>query len=154
MWYKVDYNKLPVLLLPMGMRKAVTLAFLWAMLRPIYTLHYTWKQLRLDNIYKLEHNAQVCYFRAALNDRFDPDLRRIYIDGGNITEANYIYTVGEKRPKYIGMFYLFQALEMSAGGADFFVYVPSEIMESQLYELQALINLYRLGGKRYLIVKI
>lgn len=153
MWYKVDYNKLSVLLLPVGMRKAATLGFLWSSIKPLDTLHYVWRQMRLSNLYKLDHNAQVCYFRAALNDRFDPDLRRIYINGGKSKKTTYIYTPGEKRPKYIGTIYLYRGLEVE-GGADFFVYVPREIVSAQLYELRALIDFYRLGGKRYLIVEI
>jgi len=153
MWYKVDFNKLPVSLMLVGVRKPAVLGFLWSFIKPLTTLHQLWQVMRLDNIYKLEHNAQVCYFRAALNDRFDPDLRRIYIDEGTTSNTTYIYTPGEHRPKYIGTIYLYQALEVE-GGADFFVYVPSEILASQLYEIRALIDFYRLGGKRYLIVEI
>jgi len=90
-----------------------------------------------------------------LNDRFDPELRRIYIDGtGGEAQKTFIYTPAENQTKYLGTIYLYQALEFSDTGADFLVYVPQSIAVWLPFEIRALIDFYKLGGKRYLIIEI
>ncbi|AUS07248.1 hypothetical protein C1A40_02865 [Tamlana carrageenivorans] len=131
------------------------LSWLYSVLFPLQTLHESWKQFRVDNLYKLAHTGQVCYLRAALNDAFDVSARRIYIDGtGGNAQKTYVYTVGENQPKYLKTLYLHNALEFANTGADFIVYVPSSIAQSQGYELRALIDFYKVASKRYLIIEI
>jgi hypothetical protein len=154
MWYKVDYNKLAILLLPTILRKPKLIAYVQCLVFPISQLHYSWSRFREDNLYKVEHNAQVCKFRKALNDRFDQTQRRIYIGDGNRYERQYLYTTGENRPKYIGTMYLHQNEDYADTGVDFIVWVPIEIITGQYYELVALIEFYKLGGKRYKIESI
>lgn len=151
MWYKVDYNKLVILLLPTFLRKSKIINFLQCLVFPIGQLYYTWTQLRNDNLYKVEHNAQVCKFRKALNDRFDQTQRRIYITDGNKYEREYLYTTAENRPRYLGVMYLHQTQDYADTGVDFIVWTPKEIITTQYYELVALIEFYKLGGKRYKI---
>lgn|SRR5690606_25589217 len=155
MWYSVDFFKLAINFQLISLRKPKVMAWLYAFIRPIVTLHTTWKQYRESNIYKLTHNGQVCYLRKALNDRFDPELRRIYIDGtGGEAQKTFIYTPAENQTKYLGTIYLYQALEFSDTGADFLVYVPQSIAVWLPFEIRALIDFYKLGGKRYLIIEI
>lgn len=155
MWYKLDVYKLSKLLLPQALRETKMMAFLEALLRPLDDLHYLWTQKRKDNIFILNHNWQVCYMRAALNEELDQDLRRIYIDGtGGGADKTYLYTPAENQPKYLGKLYIRQNLEFADTGADFIVYVPAEIMATRYYEVHAQIELYKLGGKRYLIIEI
>ena len=155
MWYSVDYRRLALLLTPTFLRKPVLNAVLYALIKPIETLHFIWSRFREDNIYKLEKTGQVCYLRGALNDVFDPDLRRIYIDGsGGNAEKTFIYTPAENQTKYLGTLYLRASLEFADNGADFLVFVPSGIVASQSFELRALIDFYKLAGKRYLIIEI
>lgn len=155
MWYRVDFNKLGKLSLPIDIRRPRIMAYLCALLSPVDNLHYIWQQFRAANIYKLEHTGQVCYLRGALNDSFDPDQRRIYIDGtGGDALKTYIYTPGEQQTKYLGKLYLRNSLEFVDTGADFLVYVPSELLVTQSFEIRALIDFYKLASKRYLIIEI
>lgn len=152
MWFDIDYDRLVVETQLKGLRKIRVSAFAKALVRPIRTLHNKWKVKRNRNLYILAHNVQVCYMRGALNDMFDPDLRRIYIDGGiNDREPTYIYTPAEMRPKYLGTIYSYNSMVNEGTGFDFIVYVPTAIMATQSFEMNAQINLYRLGGKRYSI---
>lgn len=154
MWYKVDYNKLAILLLPTILRKPRTIAFVHSLVFPISELHYSWSQFRAYNLYKVEHNGQVCKFRKALNDRFDQTERRIYITDGNKFKREYLYTTAENRPKYLGVIYLHQTDDYADTGVDFIVHVPAAIVSGQFFELVALIEFYKLGGKRYKIESI
>lgn len=155
MWYSIDYNRLVCLLLPTFLRKAKLVAMLQAFLKPLDGLHYIWILFREANIYKLEKTGQICYLRGALNDTFDPDFRRIYIDGsGGDAEKTFIYNPAENQTKYLGTLYIRTALEFADNGADFLVYMPSSIVATQIFELEALIDFYKLAGKRYLIIEI
>jgi len=152
MWFDLDFDKLVVETQLRGLRKPRIIALAKAVIRPLRTLHFNWKMKRERTLYILAHNVQVCYMRGALNDVFDPELRRIYIDGGlNDLEPVYIYTPAEEQPKYLGTIYSNSSLVNQATGFDFIVYVPQEIMQTQSFEVNAQINLYRLGGKRYSI---
>jgi hypothetical protein len=155
MWYKVDFNSLALNFQLPALRLPKLMAFVYSAVKPMISLHYNWGRNREANLYRLAHTGQVCYLRKALNDSFDVDLRRIYIDGtGGAAGKTYIYTPGEEQPKYLGKIYLRDSLEFADTGADFLVYVPTSIAETMNYELRALIDFYKLASKRYLIIKI
>lgn len=105
---------------------------------------------RRDNLYNLAHNSQKCYLRAVLNDRFDIALRRIRIEDGNKYKRQYIYTDGEQKPKFLGKMFLYDDADYSDTGVDFIVLVPSDL-QYNTYEMQALIDFYKLASKRYKI---
>lgn len=149
MWYKIDFNKLAILLLPSFLRKPTLITVVQILLIPIDTLYYKWSQFRTDNLYKLQHNGQVCFLRKALNDTLDPSQRRITINDGNAYKRKYIYTEGEKRTKYLGKIFLNQKEDFADTGIDFTVLVPKQIVAEQKEQLNALIQFYKLGGKRY-----
>lgn len=153
MWDKLSIQLLAYNLLPTFLRKPVLGALVEALVAPLRKLYDDWYAMRQEHLYQLEHTWQVCYMRGALNDDFDPSDRRIYIDGtGGSAAKTYIYTPGENQTKYLGKLWLYQSLEF-AGGADFLVYVPKSIVANHGYEVRAMIDFYRLGGKRYLIIE-
>jgi hypothetical protein len=154
MWYKVDYNRLAVLLLPTFLRKPILVAYLQSLLVPIDSLYYKWSLFRNDNLYKVQHTGQICYLRKVLNDKMDGSQRRIYIGNGNRHERQYLYTTGENRPRYLGTMFLWQNSDYADTGVDFIVYAPQEIINTSPYELKALIDFYKAGGKRYKIEAI
>lgn len=155
MWYKIDFYKLVFNFFMVGLRKPIDVSLFYSFVNPLVSLHSTWRTLRLSNLYKLEHTGQVCYMRKALNDSFDVDLRRIYIDGtGGDALKTYIYTPGEQQTKYLGKLWLRNSLEFKDNGADFLVYVPTTIAQSLNFELRALIDFYKVASKRYLIIEI
>lgn len=152
MWFNLDVNKLVVLLEQTFLRRPKQLAFLQALAAPIATIHQNWFVKRLDNLYKLGHNGQVCYLRKALNDAFDPSLRRITITDGNRYTREYIYTNIEQQPTSLGTIYLRQVGDYADTGADFRVVVPKGFdLVGNNFQLRALVDFYKLAGKRYLI---
>ena len=151
MWFNLDYNILSVQLLPTFLRKNSLVSFLKALIEPIDKLYYTWFIWRKENLYKLAHTGQVCYLRKVLNDRFDVDLRRIRIGNGNQFERVYIFTTAEHKPKYVDELWLHPRTDYADTGVDFIVYAPSELLSQNNYEMNALINFYKEGVKRYKI---
>lgn len=154
MWYKVDFDKLILLLLPTFLRKPVLFGYVRALIAPIAALHYRWSRIRDENLKKLSYNSQRCYLRAALNDKYDPDFRRITIDGTLGVEQDYIYTPAENSPVFLGVMYLEQDFNYVSSKVDFLVNVPREIMNAKINEIVATLEFYKLAGKQYQIISI
>ncbi|MBB6499108.1 hypothetical protein [Pedobacter cryoconitis] len=155
MWYKIDFKKLAVLLLPTFLRKNLITGYIQALVTPISMLYQLWYIKREDNLYKLDHNGQVCYLRKVLNDLFDAELRRIFIDDGNRFKRTYLYTMAENQPHYLGSLYLQPSTSFADTGTDFKVMIPSELnTQTNHYQLIALVDFYKLASKRYTIETI
>lgn len=152
MWYKVDFDKLILLLLPTFLRKPVLFGYLKALISPISSLQYRWSKMRDENLKRLSYNCQRCYFRGALNDKFDPVLRRITFDDTLSLQQDYIYTQAENLEVYLNTMWLEQDFNYAGSTIDYLVLVPRDIMNSKLPEIVALIEFYNLAGKQYQII--
>ena len=150
MWYQLDINKLIELLTPTFLRKERMLAWLRVIHFPLIKIMDDFNFNRNQNLYNLAYNGQVCYLRKALNDRFDIAQRRIKIIDGNKYKREYIYTDGEKKPKFLGTIYLHDDADYSDTGVDFVVLIPAGLNYND-YEMRALIDFYKLASKRYKI---
>ncbi|MGV8814735.1 MAG: hypothetical protein ACOH2D_11565 [Gelidibacter sp.] len=154
MWFRVDFLKLGVELLPTFLRKPVLSAFIKTCVAPIASIYDDWHSNRIDNLYMMEHTGQVCSLRKSLNDKFDPELRRIYIGNGNLYDAKFIHTPAENKPEFLGSLFIFSRDETSDTGVDFNVFVPVSIATTQAYELRAHVDFYKEGVKRYTILEL
>lgn len=147
--FNVDFNAYTRAMLPFLMRKPKTLAFLSVLMSPIKSLYNLFKKNRDQNLYFLDHNAQVVRMEAVLNDRWDEGLRRITITDGTAKEALIIYREDETKPA-VYLFTdaennpvaLYQDSELDEGD-DFVVNVPIDIVFDE-DEMKALVNKYRL----------
>lgn len=159
MWCNINWDVFGVQNLPSKWRDVESIQFIKILLRPLKDVYDTWYNWRMDNIYKLEHNGQICYLRGSLNDRFDPIERRIDITDGLEFDTFYIYTEAEDRTVWLYTesenkpIYLRTEAETADTGLDFLVYVPLEIYNNEKDALIAHIEFYRDGGKRYKIIK-
>ena len=154
MLYSIDINKLTTLLTPTFLRREKLSAWLRALHYPLIKVADDFNVNRNANLYNLAHNGQVCYLRAALNDRFDISRRRIKILEGNRYKRYYIYTKAEQKPFYLKdnrKLYLRQSYDYADTGVDFIVLVPARLIYNE-YEMTALVEFYKLAGKRYKIV--
>lgn len=155
MWYKVDWDRLILLLLPTFLRKPVLFGYLRALVSPISSLHYKWLRMREDNLKKLSYNSQKCYLRKALNDKYDSELRRIYLDKVPPTEGNFIFTPGENLDFYLDTMFLDLDYSGSTGEPiNGVVYVPAEILNTKIHEITATLEFYKLAGIIYKIIEI
>lgn len=158
MWYKVDFDKLILLLLPTFLRKPKLFGFLKALLTPLsgtnQSIYYRWSQMREENLRILKYNSQKCYLRGALNDRYDRDLRRITIGNTTNKAQDYIYTPAENIPVFLGTMFLETDFNYTGSSVDFLVNVPQDIINKKLNAIAATIDFYVLAGKRYQIISI
>lgn len=154
MWYKLNFVSLIFQTLLRALRKRGTFGILRAMLFPAELLHNDWYNFRLDNIRTLSYNCQVCYLEAALNDRFDPSLRRIVIVDTEYVQQDYIYTLSENTPVYLGTMYLETAFNYSGSNVDFLVKAPANIVDQYYHEIKGLVDFYRLAGKQFNIITL
>lgn len=158
MWYKVDFDKLILLLLPTFLRRPKLFAYLKALVSPLAgsteSIYERWSQMREDNLKILKYNSQRCYLRGALNDRYDNDLRRITISNTSNKVQDYIYTFGENTPVFLGTMFLETEFNYAGTTVDFIVNVPHEILNKNTNEITATIEFYVLAGKSYQIIAI
>ena len=155
--FQLDYQRLIAMLLPFSLRKEIMLAWLNTLLSPVKGLYIDFLKYRNQANYKMEHNGQVVYLQKVLNDRFDPDDKRIRIRDGSKYDSVYVFRANENKVQYLNKIYLYDHLSYGDTGADFQVYVPADIpiweKSSLKVELRSLLNYYKLAGKRYKLIK-
>jgi hypothetical protein len=154
MWYNIDIQKLTLQLLPTFLRgKAVLQSLFLAISQPVVFIYDQWNAKRLQDLYKIEHTGQVCLLRKALNDRFDPTLRRIEIVDGNRIIRQYIYTTVEQQPRFLSSpMFIYSRDDYADTGVDFVVIAPQDIIDQNPFEMNALIDFYKQDVKRYKII--
>lgn len=166
--YNLNISKLALLLTPTFLRKERFTAWIRCLIAPLNFVHEKFLKHRTEDLYKLEHTAQVISLEKVLNDRFDISERRIEVGDIERKEPFYIYSEREIKPKYIhseqenkGKVYLYSEAVSKANKYDFIVWLPYNIWmregtevafwKFRFYEMEALIDFYKLAGKRYVI---
>ncbi len=158
MWYKVDFDRLILLLLPTFLRKPVLFSYLRALISPIggssQSVYYRWEKLRAANLKKLEYNSQKCYLRKALNDYHDKEQRRIYTTKVPQLTGNYLFQPEENLDFYLDTMWLDLDYTEQGERVDFLVYVPAEILATKTNEIMATLEMYVLASKTYKLMTI
>jgi hypothetical protein len=128
--------------------------WLEALLYPLRNLLFRFYKQRTDDLYRIEHNGQVCYLRAVLNDIFDSQERRI-----TITDAfryNFVYFYPELDEKAVlHNTVLYPRAEFVGGEAvDFNVIIPTALglTPDQETRMRSILDEYKLVSKKYAIV--
>ncbi len=152
MWFKVNLKKLAVWLLATYLRRSKHVAWLQACIEPLIYLQDA-------TLYKMQHSGQVIYLEKVLNEWFNiegynPDLHReskkVFITDAFVAKRTYIYQTHEQKPVYLGKTYLYNENDLTAEYYDFIVNIPKELTYAE-NEIKALINYYKLAGKKYKI---
>ena len=151
--YNLNIDKLLVLLIPTFLRKPKLVAWLRTLATPLYKLLYDFQRASQDDLCNLAHNSKVCSLRKALNDEFDDEQRRIRIEDGKQKQRLYIYPRSANKPLYLGKVFLYQRGDYIDGGVDFIVVLPKDLTYDK-YKLEALVNFYKLAGKRWQISQL
>lgn len=164
--YNTNIEKLGVLFTPTFLRQERNLAWLRCLLTPLKPLQQQFLKYRLEDLYKLEHTAQVCSMEKVLNDRFDVSERRIRIVDVDRKEPFYIFSEAERTPKFINSnttnIYLYSEEISTNGSVDFLIKVPLEVWDNEkteveigeyrFYAIEAVVDFYKLAGKNYKII--
>lgn len=154
--FDIDFKRLMALLLPTFLRKPVLFGLLRAAVKPIETLYGQFCAAREEHIFRLTHNGQVCYLRAALNAKFGKgfEIREVATDG------KWLYAItedGTHIPLAIDedndsdtedVPVLYGEESLNAAQNDFIVYVPASVYDSGLSAVEAMVNKYKLITKR------
>lgn len=162
--FNIEYKVLTQMLVPTFKRKKGHVKWLRALITPIITLNRLFLAFRKDSLYKLSHNSQVVYLEKVLNDAFDTEHRRIYINNAIIREPVWFYEVDDNKPVLFYEIadnkpvYFREEAELSGDGIDFTVFVPSELQpntasafDNFINQMRALVDYYKLYSKHYQI---
>lgn len=158
--YNVNIKRLALLTLPTWLRRPLAGALIYAGVAPLCRLAQEARKYRSTTCYRLRHNGQVCKLRGALNDEFDPELRRIAIvdrESGAMIEASIIYRREAERWEMLprrgeGAALIHREGFSGTSGYDFWVNVPEELQADCVEtRMRAIVNTYKLASKRYTI---
>lgn len=156
--YNINFKRLALLLLPTFLRRPMMASLTYAVITPLGYIHTNFLQFRNDAAYRLNHNGQVCYLRAALNDTFDPELRRITVtDTAQNVGVMLVFQRDEDHPILVplrdsGTVMLVNRRGFGgASGYDFVVNIPLALRGLYEARLTAVVNTYKLASKRFAI---
>ena len=155
--YDIDFVRLVRWMQPTFLRKPKWLVLLRVMSYPFSIIHANFLTFRANVLYILSHDSTVYSIENVLNDRFDKTTRRIYLTDGFTKERIYLYTRDEAKPEYLNPdIPLYNRDDYADTGIDFIVWVPTAVPLSAQdnIELTALVNRYKLAGKRFKIYRV
>lgn len=161
MIYTINFSRLLINLLPTFLRQPVIYGILHAGGQVLKQTTYTsFTQARKEHNYKLNHNGQVCYLRAVLNDAFGGGFDILDVERKGdwlyaITEngTNILLTVGEdgntaevEGGQKVPVVY--NEVLLNAAHNSFIVSVPANIYQTNLPAVAAMVDKYKLISKR------
>lgn len=154
--YNINYGKLSTLLLPMCLRGARLQSIASVLLSPLVGLRNELVAFKDEKHYRMTHNGQTCYLRAALNDRFDPIERGIFItEEGDGNNGIILHERSKERFTRIkrredGITELFRRGYAGVGNIDFWVNIPTRLQDCVSNDVvRAVVDIYKLTSVRY-----
>lgn len=150
-WRVVNFDRLIELLMPTFLRQPMMFAFLKSIVKPLDILY---NQI----MYKMQHTCQVIYLEKMLNEYFvvaaydsqnHEATKVVFIDDAPKPPTKYIYLNQEIPPKE----YLYLRTQYLTGDTDhidFIIHIPSSFVFVE-DKLKAIIDYYKLAGKKYKI---
>ncbi len=137
--------------------KARFVSLISAMLSPLEVVLAQYNEYRSTTLTTLSYNGQVAYMEKMLNDKFDAQQRRIYIDDAVVSaiEPAILYRKNEnqdteilyRKNEAIG-FAIYRASEIPH--EDFTVFLPDELA-IKLSAIKSVIDFYKIASKIYKI---
>lgn len=157
--YRVNVRRLALLALPTWLRRPVVGALVYAGVSPLGRLLQELRAFRGATSYRLGHNGQVCKLRGALNDLFDPVMRRIVVEDAVADESRYPTSLWVReagrwlsvRERAGGVTVVGGRGFAGSGGYDFVVVLPVDLVVDEC-RLRAVVNVYKLASMRFAIV--
>lgn len=166
MIFKVDFHRLALQLLPTFYRQPLIFGLLRAALVGLNGVYSAFIDHRRANVFRLTHNGQVCYLRAVLNETFKSahgrfDILTIEREGDwlyAITETGALIPLAtqEDQKNEVGSYVdngapvpvLYNELSLNAEQNNFIVIVPTDLYQTNLADISALVDKYKLVSKR------
>lgn len=155
MKYNVDFSRLVLGLLPTFLRKRGIYALLRTCADSIEKVYKAFRESRDRQNYDLAHNGQVCYLRKVLNDTFKTshfDIEDVEVEGEwryakseDLTQHLYAVSEPERDNEEIPI--LYDEIALTEPRTLFVVRVPMRIYDTQLEQVKAIVENYRLVTK-------
>jgi hypothetical protein len=171
--FEIDLKRFVLQLLPSFYRQPLIFGLLRAAIVGLQEVYNQFSEARAAHIYRLSHNGQVCYLRAVLNDAYQSPtgvkfdiltverdgewLYAITEDGSHITLAapeDSFDDNGKYQDDSTAVPVLTSEEKLTAQQNDFVVTVPSDLYQSNLTEIAALVDKYKLISKRAIYTPI
>jgi hypothetical protein len=155
--FRLDLPRLGVLLLPSLLRRPRLIAWASSLTSPVAGLYRQLLDYRLDTLRELSYNGQTALLEKALNDKLDPDLRRIVIRNSTVfLDPLYINFLREAQPPVFatsaaegGALYPYAFADF-ANQIGFTVWAPG--LEAKDYQLNILIRRFKIALVSYQII--
>lgn len=162
--FELNYNKLVYWLNHPHLTKSNFYDFIRALIAPISQLKSFFDNFKKLISYKIMITGQVVYLERALNDEFDYNERRIFIEdiykqpSTNLydradwdqladSEKVYLYDRNDEIPQNL------YDRDSGADAGGFVIHVPFMLSEQQRIKMHALVRYYKLPGKNYMIIE-
>ncbi len=152
-WAQINFVQLIKSFLPIDWRQKRTTWFLNSIIKPLDSLY-------VDTLYKMQHTCQVIYLEKMLNEYFvvvgydsqnHEATKVVFIDDAPKPPMQYIYLQPEIQ--FSNKPYLFLGIKYLTGDfdhIDFIIHIPSSFVFVE-DKLKAIIDYYKLAGKKYKI---
>ena len=163
--YNVEWPRFVDLFLPNALRQPTIKMWFSSLLKPLNLLHLDFLNFRAEVLYRANHNSQIVYMEAMLNDKFDPLGRGIYIANVVVNEPIWLREPEEQldvflyEPENNKPVYLPEPATLIGTGVDYSVCVPALVRpQTEAAELDMLtrmrgeIDYYNLYSKNYNIL--
>lgn len=159
MKYILSWLKQMIDQIPTSLRESNHLSWVWVLLTPLRWLGDRLIIFRDAIREEISRNGQEISLEKTLNDRFDPFLRRIYIDDDQVTvpEALWLIDEAQVNPDVWLISEIPPGVELSLKTIEehgqlgiFIVYLPAGFV-FDLSAMKAILNKYKLAGLQYKI---
>jgi hypothetical protein len=154
--YNLDPERFAHMMVPVKWRLKGLMAWIKALSATWADLWNRFQLFRTQVKYNLLITPQVCFLERALNDKYDPVQRRIFIADGSENDPVFLYMRAELKP--VNLFkrsedlpvYMVKRTETAVFGVDFTVNVPLAIVFDQ-NEMRTYVSIYKLATKNFSI---
>jgi len=133
--------------------------FILVLLHPVKVLHNAFLEFRTQSLYKVNHNGSVGSLEAVLNDHFDENQRRIYIQNVQRAEDLKLYSFAEEKEIAVRVnspVGIRTGMMFNLDAPDFIVYLPTDItldnqilQEGLVIRIKAQLDYYKKYSKNY-----
>lgn len=163
MKYEVNFDKWIMLMLPTFLRHRGIFSLCQGLCSGIKALHKQFLAAREEHLFRLGHNGQVCYLRAALNEAFKRtgSMTKFEIYDASDSRGEWLYA---KRQDMDGQLYaategnashakpvpiLADESRLNAPHNSFIVSIPSSLAgEANLEKVKAIVETYKTLSKQ------
>ena len=153
----IDFKKLADMVLPTFLRPDINVLFIKTFMPAITNLQDRFFTVREANLYRLNHNGQVCYLRKVLNDAFS-SRNKDFIILDYIPNGKWVYAYDDAlRDTQLMITDLPETLiysdEVIGDYANFIVKIPMNLKsDDNLNRIKSLVNSYKLLSKKAIYV--